>query len=383
MNPGNEPILLTPGPLTTSLKTRQAMLTDWGSWDTSFKELTATLCRELVAIAHGEDTHVCVPLQGSGTFSVEAALGTLVPADGKVLVPVNGAYCKRIVRILQYLHRSYVTIEVPEDAQITPQLVEQALAKDPGITHVAQVHCETGAGILNPLPEIAKVVAKHGRGLIVDAMSSFGAIEIDLRKMPIDALVSASGKCLEGVPGMGFVIMRKAALEKCEGRSHSLAMDLYDQWCYLEKTGQFRYTPPTHVVAALVEAVRQFIEEGGQAARGARYAKNCAVLIDGMSALGFRSFLKRELQAPIIVTFHAPSDARYNFSEFYEKVRDQGFILYPGKLTEVETFRVGCIGAIGEAEMRAAVAAIAQTLKEMDIRNTVPAAVEQKAIQTA
>lgn len=376
MNPGKEPILLTPGPLTTTLKTKQAMLTDWGSWDTSFRDLTAELRRELVAIAHGEDTHVCVPLQGSGTFAVEAAIGTLVPADGKVLVPVNGAYCKRIVRILQYLGRAHVTIEAGEEACPTPEQIDHALARDPAITHLAQVHCETSTGILNPLPEIAKVVAKHGRGLIVDAMSSFGAIEIDLRSMPVDALVSASGKCLEGPPGMGFVIVRRGAIEKCEGRCHSLAMDLYDQWVYMEKTGQFRYTPPTHVAAALLEAVRQFVAEGGQAARGARYASNCAALLDGMTALGFRSFLKPELQAPIIVTFHAPDDANYNFADLYAGVRAKGFILYPGKLTEVETFRVGCIGAIGATEMRAAVDAIALTLKEMGIREAQPAVVK-------
>ena len=376
MNPGNEPILLTPGPLTTTLRTKQAMLTDWGSWDDAFKKLTAELCNNLIAIARGEGTHACVPLQGSGTFAVEAAIGTLVPKTGKVLVPVNGAYCRRVVRILQYLGRPHATIEVSEDAYPTPQQIDDALAKDPAITHVAQVHCETGTGILNPLPEIAKVVAKHGKGLIVDAMSSFGAVDIDVRSMPIDALVFASGKCLEGVPGMGLVILRKAVLEKCEGNCHSLAMDLYDQWVYMQKTGQFRYTPPTHVAAALAEAVRQFIAEGGQPARGARYAKNCNALIDGMTALGFRTFLKREIQAPIIVTFHAPDDAKYNFADFYASVRDKGFILYPGKLTVVETFRVGCIGAIGETEMRAAVDAVARTLKEMGIRNTTPAAVK-------
>jgi 2-aminoethylphosphonate-pyruvate transaminase len=376
MNSSDENILLTPGPLTTTLRTRKAMLVDWGSWDAPFKALTAELCASLVAIPHGEDTHVCVPLQGSGTFAVEAAIGTLVPDSGKVLVPVNGAYCKRLLRILQYLGRAHASIEAAEDTQPSLQQIDDALAADPAITHVAQVHCETGTGILNPLPEIANVVAKHGRRLIVDAMSSFGAVDIDLRSMPIDALVSASGKCLEGVPGMGFVILKKTVLEQCQGHSHSLAMDLYDQWVYLQNTGQFRYTPPTHVAAALMEAVRQFNEEGGQPARGARYTHNCNVLIDGMGALGFRSFLRREVQAPVIVTFHAPADANYRFAEFYTRVRDKGFVLYPGKLTAVETFRVGCIGAIGETEIRAAVDAIARTLKEMGIRNTAPAVIK-------
>ena len=367
---GKEPILLTPGPLTTTLATKQAMLTDWGSWDGAFNGLTADVCRSLADIVHGGDTHVCVPLQGSGTFSVEAAIGTLVPRNGKVLVPVNGAYCKRIVRICEYLGRSHVVLETPEDELPAPAQIDEALERDPAITHVAQVHCETGTGILNPLPEIAAVVARHRRGLIVDAMSSLGAIAIDVRSMPFDAVIAASGKCLEGVPGMGFAIVRRAALERSAGNSHSLAMDLHDQWIYLQKTGQWRYTPPTHVVAALAAAIRQYEDEGGQPARGARYARNCKALIDGMEALGLRPFLKKELQAPIIVTFHSPSSANYAFAEFYGRVRDKGFIIYPGKLTQVETFRVGCIGAIGESEIRAAVDAIGRTLREMSVETS-------------
>src|SRR5437773_2560225 len=195
---GNDPILLTPGPLTTSLPTKQAMLRDWGSWDSAFTAMTASICNDVVDIAGAAGTHVCVPLQGSGTFSVEAAIGTLVPRDGQVLVPVNGAYCQRIVRILGYLGRAYATVDIAEDRHPTPQQIDDALAADPAITHVAQVHCETGTGILNPLSEIAQVVARHRKGLLVDAMSSFGAIPIDVRTTPFDALVAASGKCLEG-----------------------------------------------------------------------------------------------------------------------------------------------------------------------------------------
>ena len=371
---GNDPILLTPGPLTTSLATRQAMLRDWGSWDTAFNTMTASICADVVDIVHGAGTHVCVPLEGSGTFSVEAALGTLVPRTGKVLVPVNGAYCQRIVRILGYLGRACTTIDVPEDRFPAPQQVEDALLRDPAITHVAQVHCETGTGILNPLPEIAQVAARHGKGLIVDAMSSFGAIAIDVRTTPFDALIAASGKCLEGVPGMGVVVIRKAALEGAQGNSHSLAMDLYDQHAYMQKTGQWRFTPPTHVVAALRAAIDQFIAEGGQPARGARYAANCRTLIEGMEQLGFKVFLDRKLQAPIIVTFHAPADPNYSFADFYQRVRAKGYILYPGKLTQVETFRVGCIGAIDPNEMRNVVSAVAGTLSEMGIRQVAPLA---------
>jgi 2-aminoethylphosphonate-pyruvate transaminase len=365
-----EPILLTPGPLTTSAATKSAMLADWGSWDGAFNALTASVCRDLVAIVDAEQDHVCVPLQGSGTFAIEAAIGTLVPRNGKVLVPDNGSYCKRIVRILSYLGREAVVLSHDEQELADVARIDTALTQDPSITHVAQVHCETGTGILNPLPEIAAVVAKHGRGLIVDAMSSYGAISIDARALRFDALIAASGKCLEGVPGMGFVIARRTALERSAGNSASLAMDLLDQWQYLQKTSQWRFTPPTHVVAALRAAIDQYQAQGGRKARLARYTENCRALVSGMRALGLRTFLPDAVQAPIIVTFHAPPDPAYVFAEFYRRVRDRGFVLYPGKLTTVDTFRVGCIGAIGPDAMKLAVAAVAEVLREMGVHRT-------------
>ena len=369
---GNDPILLTPGPLTTSLETKQAMLRDWGSWDAAFNAITTSICKDLVEIVNGAATHACVPLQGSGTFSVEAAIANVVPRDGKVLVVNNGAYCARIAKILKYLDRAHSVIDLAEDRQATAAVVEGALKMDPALTHVAQVHCETGTGILNPLPEIAATCARYGKGLIVDAMSSFGAIEIDVAKTPVDAVVAASGKCIEGVPGMGFVIVRRAVLENSQGNSHSLAMDLHDQWTYMQKTTQWRFTPPTHVVAAFRAALDQFHAEGGTKARGARYQANCDTLIDGMAALGFRSFLPRSVQAPVIVTFHAPADPAYSFKAFYERVRSRGYILYPGKLTQVETFRVGCIGAIDANEMRNVASAVAETLREMRVKQVAP-----------
>ena len=362
-----EPILLTPGPLTTSSRTRQAMMVDWGSWDERFNQLTASLCEQLLAIINDGDSHHCVPLQGSGTFAVEAAIGTLVPRDGKVLVLINGAYGKRLAKICEVLGRSFSTFETAEDEPTTAADVDRLLRADASITHVALIHCETSTGILNPLEEIAHVIEQHGKHLIIDAMSSFGALPIDAQQVPFDALIAASGKCLEGVPGMGFVFARKEALAKAAGNSHSLAMDLFDQHIYMAKTGQWRFTPPTHVVAALHEALLQYNEEGGLPARHQRYANNCQVLLDDMSKLGLRSFLPAEIQAPIIVTFHAPKDPRYQFKEFYERVKAKGFILYPGKLTQVETFRVGCIGHVNQAEMHAAVAAVAEVLREMEI----------------
>jgi 2-aminoethylphosphonate-pyruvate transaminase len=265
------------------------------------------------------------------------------------------------------LGRPFSTFETAEDEPTTAADVDRLLHADSSITHVALIHCETSTGILNPLPEIAHVIAQHGKRLIIDAMSSFGALPVDAQQVPFDALIAASGKCLEGVPGMGFVFARKDALANAAGNSHSLAMDLYDQHTYMAKTGQWRFTPPTHVVAALHEALLQYNEEGGLPARHQRYANNCQVLLDDMAKLGLRSFLPAEIQAPIIVTFHAPKDPRYQFKEFYERVKAKGFILYPGKLTQVETFRVGCIGNVNQAEMHAAVAAVAEVLREMEV----------------
>jgi 2-aminoethylphosphonate-pyruvate transaminase len=373
MTAHREAILLTPGPLTTSLRTKLAMLKDWGSWDSDFIAITARVRKSLLSIVHGHDSHVVVPLQGSGTFSVEAAVATVVPRDGHVLVLDNGAYCKRAAKLTHLMGRRTTVVPFAEDAAVSPEVLQSHLLADKSITHVVMIHCETGAGVLNPLQAVADVCLAHGKGLIVDAMSSFAALEIDARKLRFDALIAASGKCLEGVPGMGFVFIRKAILPQCEGNNTSLAMDLFDQHAYMEKTGQWRFTPPTHVLVALNEAIEQFEEEGGQAARLARYEGNYRTLIEGMTALGFKPFLDPAIQAPIIVTFHAPADPRYQFKTFYDTAKKNGFILYPGKLTQVETFRVGCIGAIGPVEIAQAVHAIALTLKEMGIASAAPA----------
>ncbi len=366
-------ILLTPGPLTTTLRTKLAMLKDWGSWDSDFIAVTASVRQRLLDIVHGHDSHVVVPLQGSGTFSVEAAVATVVPRDGHVLVLDNGAYCKRAAKLTEMMGRRASTMAFAEDEPVSAAALDARLKAVASITHVVLIHCETGTGVANPLAEVAAVCEKHGKGLIIDAMSSFAALPIDARSMRFDALVAASGKCLEGVPGMGFVFLRRAILDACAGNSLSLAMDLHDQHAYMTKTGQWRFTPPTHVLVALSEAITQFVEEGGQPARLARYVENCRTLVDGMAGLGFKPFLKPEVQAPIIVTFHAPAHPNYEFRRFYEGAKSHGFVLYPGKLTQVETFRVGCIGAIGPNEMRQAVAAVGDTLREMGIPSGAPA----------
>jgi len=378
-NFSRDPILLTPGPLTTALPTRMAMLRDWGSWDSQFNAITAIVRERLLDVVGARATHTCVPMQGSGTFSVEAAVNTLMPRDGHLLVLVNGAYGQRLAKLARMMGRRVSVFETAEDVPTTAADVDRLLTSDTSVTHVGLIHCETSTGILNPLREIAEVVARHAKSLIVDAMSSFGALAIDAPTMPFDALIAASGKCIEGPPGMAFVIVRRTVLERCAGNSTSLSLDLHDQWQYMERTTQWRYTPPTHVVAAFAAALEAFISDGGQPARLARYTRNYETLVRGMAELGFRPFLDPAIQAPIIVTFHAPVDSRYNFRAFYDGVRDKGFILYPGKLTQLETFRVGCIGAIDHDEMRHAVHAVRDTLAELSIKVVEPVAAKRAA----
>ena len=368
----NEPWLLTPGPLTTSATVKAAMLRDWGSRDGQFIALNRRVLDRLVEIAGGEDTHVCVPLQGSGTFAVEAMIGTLVPRAGKLLILVNGAYGRRVARMAAMIGRAHAIVEAPEDRAIDAAAVAAALAADGAVSHVAVVHCETTAGVLNPLPEIAAAVAASGRRLLIDSMSAFGALPLDARSLPFEALAASANKCFEGVPGMAFVIARREALASAAGNAHSLSLDLHDQWQAMEKNGQWRFTPPTHVMAAFDRALDEHRAEGGVAGRGQRYGANCRILVDGMRAMGFETLLPNRLQAPIIVTFRMPADPRFVFEQFYDRLRQRGYVIYPGKLTVADSFRIGCIGRLGEVEMKGALAAIRATLAELGVASGSP-----------
>ena len=368
----NDPRLLTPGPLTTSQETKQAMLHDWGSRDQQFIDANNRVRQALLAIAHAADSHVCVPLQGSGTFTVEAALGTVIPKNGKALILINGAYGKRMAKILDYAGRAYEIHETPEDTIPDLGLLDKTLAADTAISHVLVVHCETTSGILNPIEAIAAIVAGHKRSLIIDAMSAFGAIDLDARKVQFDVVMASSNKCLEGVPGMGFALIRKSVLETCEGNAHSLSLDLYDQWRVMEGNGQWRFTPPTHVIFAFDHSIGEFERAGGVEKRFARYSQNCQILIDGMAELGFETLLPANLQAPIIVTFKMPQDPAFDFQAFYDRVKDKGYVLYPGKLTVAPSFRVGCIGHLDGDDMRAALTAMRDVLCDMGVRSGAP-----------
>ena len=368
-----DPWLLTPGPLTTSSSVKRAMLRDLGSRDSEFIAVTQRIRETLLGLVDGHGSHECVPLQGSGTFAVEAMIGTFVPADGKLLILVNGAYGKRMARICEYLGRDHSIIETPEERSVDVLGLDKALTADGDISHVAIVHCETTTGIINPLEAVADVVASHCRGLLVDAMSSFGAIPIDARRVSFDALAASSNKCLEGVPGVGFCIARRDALQKTQGNAPSLCLDLHDQWHAMTGNNQWRFTPPTHCLLALDQALDELAEEGGVAGRGARYRANHRLLVDGMRRLGFETLLPDGLQAPIIVTFLSPTDDRFDFGAFYERLRQRGFVIYPGKLTSADTFRIGCIGRLGAAQMTAALTAIGEVLEELGVATPAPA----------
>lgn len=361
------PLLFTPGPLTTRVETRRAMLDDWGSREPGFITLTAELRRRLLDVAFGQGSHVAIPLQGSGTFIVEAAIGTLVGPSDMLLVLANGAYGERMIEIARRLGRRVEALRWPEHQAVEPAAVERAIAENPAITHVALIHCETTTGLLNPLGEVAAVVARHRRAFIVDAMSSFGALPLDLRATPITAVLASSNKCLEGVPGIAFALVEAGTIGRAKGVAPSLSLDLHDQWRGFEKNGQWRFTPPVQVVAALVEALRVFEAEGGPAARGARYAANFRTLAEGMVRLGFQLFLDGSVQAPIIATFRSPQDPRFRFDRFYSALAARGFVIYPGKLTDADSFRIGCIGNLEPADFERLVAAVGEIMAELGL----------------
>jgi len=370
-----EPFLLTPGPLTTSTAVKEAMLRDWGSWDGDFRAMTASMRTSLLDLL-GDDAEAydCVPMQGSGTFAVEAMLASFTRKDKKTLILSNGAYGKRAAETMSYLGRPVQCLDKGDYLPPRGDEVAALLAADPDISHVVAVHCETSSGILNPVKEISDAVASAGRTLLIDSMSAFGAVPLKPSELAFDAIVSSANKCIEGVPGFGFILAKRSALEAAKGNSHSLSLDIHAQWAHLEKTGQWRFTPPTHVVAAFLEALKSHRQEGGVAGRGARYSRNRDVLVAGMRELGFETLLDSKWLSPIIVTFFCPADPAFSFPDFYDRMKARGFILYPGKLTIVESFRVGCIGQMDEHIMRDVVAAAGEVLSEMGIANAAPPA---------
>lgn len=357
-------LLLTPGPLSTTATVRAAMLQDSCTWDADYNlGVVEPIRRELVRLATGpeyESDYSAVLLQGSGSYVVESVLGSAIGADECLLIINNGAYGARMGEMARCLGLRHHELDCGETTRPEPAAIDAMLVRHPEITHLAMVHCETTTGMLNPLEEVAELCQRRGIRLIVDAMSSFGGIPIDMGRLGIEFLISSANKCIQGVPGFGFVIARRAALMACAGRARSVSLDLHAQWQTMEQQGgKWRFTSPTHTVLAFAQALRELDEEGGIAARHQRYSENQRTLVDGMAALGFAPLLPEEWQSPIITAFYSPTHPDYRFADFYQRLKEQSFVIYPGKVSQADCFRIGNIGDVTPARVRALLAAMA------------------------
>jgi 2-aminoethylphosphonate-pyruvate transaminase len=362
-------LLFSPGPLTTSATVKGAMLRDLGSLDSEFLATVRNIRMRLLDLGpYPREDYECILMQGSGTFVVESVISSAIPRDGKLLVLVNGAYGRRIAQTARVHGIALDVFEVEENRKFTPEPVAEYLATTSGITHVAVVHCETTSGMLNQVEEIGHVVRLAGAVYIVDAMSSFGAVPIDMAGSHIDFLISSANKCIEGVPGFGFVIANRRALDSAKGNARTLSLDLYDQWASMEANGHFRFTPPIHTILAFEQALNELDEEGGVSARGERYRQNHIALCRGMRAIGFEIYLADEDQSFIITSFRYPADPAFQFADFYERLWELGFAIYPGKLSFESCFRIGTIGRITTADIEALLEAIRRVLHEMGVR---------------
>ena len=366
--------LFTPGPLTTSRTVKEAMQRDIGSRDSDFIALVRHIRAELLKLANVSQAggYESILVQGSGTFGVESVLSSVIPATGKLLILTNGAYGERIIQIAARHRIPHEILRWPENQPLDPAAIRAQLAPGLSLTHIAAVHCETSTGILNPIEPLAEIAASLNRTFIVDAMSSFGGIPIDLSSGQIHFLISSANKCIQGVPGFSFVLARRDKLEEAKTTARTLSLDLYEQWHGLETTGQFRFTPPTHALLAFAQALEELHREGGIPARSQRYAENHRILIDGMRILGFVPYLDPTHQSHIITAFHYPAHSNFRFEDFYQRLSDHSMVIYPGKLTQVECFRLGNIGHLFPADMHALLEAIKTTLKEMSIPIPVP-----------
>jgi 2-aminoethylphosphonate-pyruvate transaminase len=361
-------LLFSPGPLTTSATVKGAMLRDLGSLDSEFLASVHEIRMRLLDLGpYPREQYECILMQGSGTFVVESVISSAIPRDGKLLVLVNGAYGRRIAQTARVHGIALDVLEVAENKKFTPALVADSLSPAMGITHVAVVHCETTSGMLNQVEEIGHLVHDAGAVYIVDAMSSFGAYSIDMVGSHIDFLVSSANKCIEGVPGFGFVLANRRALDAAKGNARTLSLDLYGQWAGMEADGHFRFTPPIQTILAFEQALNELDEEGGVRARGDRYRQNHIALCRGMKEIGFEIYLADEDQSFIITSFRYPSNPAFQFDAFYERLWELGFAIYPGKLSHESCFRIGTIGRITVADIEALLTAIRRVLHEMGV----------------
>lgn len=340
--------LLTPGPLTTTETVKEAMQIDRCTWDEDYKNMTQEIRTGLLKLAHADNCdYTTVLMQGSGTFGVESVLSGVISSTDKVLVLQNGAYSKRMVEMCDYHGIKYVVYEEDYAHVPDPAIVEDVLKSDGSITHISMVHSETTSGLLNDIAAIGELAKKYNKKFIVDAMSSFGGVDINVPELGITYLVSSANKCIQGVPGFSFIIAKVSDLKRTKGIARSLSLDLYAQWEIMEKDGgKWRFTSPTHVVAAFSQALKELAAEGGITARNARYTATNRALRKGMEELGFKAYIDEAHQGPIITTFFYPENCKFTFAKMYTYLKDHGYVIYPGKLTDAETFRLGNIGEI-------------------------------------
>lgn len=354
--------LFTPGPLNTTRRVRAALREDWGSRTPEFSELTQHVRQSLLSAAGAGPAFTAVPLQGSGTFAVEAMLATFVPNHARVLVLANGAYGERLADICSAQCIDHAVLRGNPARPLDVGALENALAGALTFSHVAFVHCETSAGVINPADAIVRSVGKQGCRALVDAMSAFGALKLDYAARALSAVAASANKCLHGVPGVGFVVSRKSDLERATAR-RSLSLDLRAQWKELERSGQWRFTPPTHVLAALKTALDEFHDEGGADARLRRYEALCSLLVGGMERLGFQCIVDEAHRAPMITAFSMPAGSRLNFDTLFRALSDSGLSIYPSKMHGVDGFRVGCMGDLAERDIRDLLSASADVLE--------------------
>jgi len=361
-------ILFTPGPLTTSRTVKQAGLRDLGSRDYEFIQIVADTRQRLLEVGGVPDNgYKAIIMQGSGTFSLESVISSTIKPGGKLLVIINGAYGRRIAKIAEVHNIEVIPLIYPENSPPDLDQIEAALVADESITSVVVVHCETTTGLINPIQEIGEIVKRFGKDYFVDAMSSFGAVPFNLAECGIDYMVSSANKCIEGIPGFGIILAKRDTLLKTKGYARTLSLDLLAQFLRLEKDGQFRFTPPTHSLLVYHQALLELEAEGGVEGRAARYRNNYETLISGMRAIGFTEYIKPEYQGYIITSFPYPDHPNFNFEEFYRRLNDQEYFIYPGKVSEADCFRIGSIGRIFPADVRALLAAIRETLEIMEI----------------
>jgi 2-aminoethylphosphonate-pyruvate transaminase len=372
MDRPTERIILTPGPVTTSVPTKQAMLRDFTPNEPDLLALTAEFRQTLVELVNGQGAYVTVPIQGTGNTANEATLGTLVPRDRKLLIVNNGFYGERLKQIAGAIGVPYTALDLPITEPVGAGQLEAALAADPGISHLVVCHVDTGTGLLNPIEPIAALCRQRGVGLIIDAIASFGGLPLDAGSLAPEAIVLSPNKWLEGLPGIGLVLVRRVALEAAAGRCHSFCLDLHRQWRSFEEAGVWRFTPPGQAIAALVAALRQYASEG-RAARLQRVRGNWRCLVDGLRAQGFATVLPDEVASPVIATFHQPADPNYDRQRFFEAMWRQGFVIFRGSLTPFPSFRIGCMGAFDQKVMAEVVRAVRRAMTEMGVADGRPA----------